>query len=359
MQTAVDSTSSNVVYLHSKRKGWGLAAVAWERNGKRGYVFVDGEERTFAKEYCNLFEPVRATTPEAQRLLAEVGKPDKASTASKNGRARKASGKTETRTVDEQIAVFGKLFPDGFVGAPWRKKHRGTGKGRRLKRHRDAAVADARAQLSREAIEALTAEGRTDEVLRRAVAVLEATDLVTKSQLEALRVARATTPLVEGLCDYLHEEDPEGKRFGEFARRLGRNTDGRCNWPLFTALRALVQPEAHVCVRTGAIRAQAAILFADVGKDTRITARRYLQYLAIAENLRDRLTAAGMAPTDLIDIYDFMWETTRPAHAELYDEVRAEAAAGEGDSDSEAKVDDSSADASDSQSESDSDSEAA
>ena len=35
------------LYRHSKRKQWGFAVLAWEKEGKRGYQFEDGELRVW------------------------------------------------------------------------------------------------------------------------------------------------------------------------------------------------------------------------------------------------------------------------------------------------------------------------
>ena len=50
-------------------------------------------------------------------------------------------------SFDDQLAVFEMLYPQGFTAGGWIADKRGEGAKRRLKRHRDAAIADARERL--------------------------------------------------------------------------------------------------------------------------------------------------------------------------------------------------------------------
>ena len=44
------------LFRHSKRPQWGIAALVWELNGKRGYQFSDGKLRVFKQGFYGLFE---------------------------------------------------------------------------------------------------------------------------------------------------------------------------------------------------------------------------------------------------------------------------------------------------------------
>lgn len=321
----VDHLGRPVIVRHSKRPRWGLAVRTWEREGKCGYVFEDGSERVFKIEYCGMFEPSEAHVDVAQRLWAAT----KAASAEAEKKmdpllARRKKAKAEMPTFEEQVVMFYKVFPDGFADAAYRKKHRG-GTGRRVSRHRDPAIAEAKTLLAKEALDELLAAGRHDDVLSRAVEILGKTDFVTKRQLAPLREAKVTPVLAQALRDALHEPDPQGKYFDELLRTLGRASKGRIGWPLVTALRALVNPDDDVCVRPTVFLRQAVTLSPTLAKKTTPRGMIYNRWLAMVEELRARLAGSGLDAHDNHDVYEFIWLTLRPAAKKLLDEVRAEA----------------------------------
>src|SRR5690606_26156746 len=59
--------AQSVVYQHTKRAQWGLAALVWERDGKRGYRFEDGSERVFREGFYHLLEPRPAVGETAEK----------------------------------------------------------------------------------------------------------------------------------------------------------------------------------------------------------------------------------------------------------------------------------------------------
>ena len=80
MHEALDATSNPVsdptatpqLFRHCKREDWGLAVLLWEREGKRGYRFEGGHERTFKEGYYHLFESASAVGDAAEKLLASL-----------------------------------------------------------------------------------------------------------------------------------------------------------------------------------------------------------------------------------------------------------------------------------------------
>lgn len=58
---------------------------------------------------------------------------------------------------------------------------------------------------------------------------------------------------------------------------------------------------------------QAEILDESVRANRRPNGRSYVRLLALARRVEGSLAALGMAPRDLLDVYDFMWTTLRPS----------------------------------------------
>ncbi|MEM6989460.1 MAG: hypothetical protein AAF721_03150, partial [Myxococcota bacterium] len=271
----------------------------------------------------------------AERLLAARKEQPADPTKPKSKRRPKA-----VPTLEDQVTVFIGSGIEGFSDAAWLKNHRGLSGSRRLKRHRDAAIAEAKELLGKEALDELLAAGRYEVVLERAHAVLSKTDLVTKKQLEPLVNARRSSALALSLRNYLHEVDTDGAHFDEFLRRLGRSSTGRYTWPLMTALRALVNPEADVCIKPSVFVVQARSMSPSLAKKLRPTGATYNRYRAMAQELRTRLAGLGLEAADMLDVYDFVWATMRPAAAQSVEAAReARLAATEAETATEAATD--------------------
>lgn len=316
MQLAVDTAAhtnlhdGDTIVRHAKRPNWGLAVMLWERESKRGYRFEDGSTRTFMTKFCGFFSAADAPTEVAAMLLA-ARKEQPSDPALKVAKRKKF----ETPLLEDQLAVFSAAHDNGFSGKGWLKNHRGASGGRRLKRHRDAAIAEAKTLLAKDALDDLLASGRYEVVVDRACAVLSNTDLVTKKQLEPLHSARRSSALALALRNYLYEPDADGALFDEFLRRLGRSSSGRYSWPLMTALRALVLPETHICIKPSVFMRQAGLLSPSLAKKSRPTGSTYNRWLAMAQDLRTQLAEMEVEPADMLDVYDFVWQTMRPAAA--------------------------------------------
>ncbi len=318
------------LYQHSKRKQWGMAVMAWERDGKRAYQFEDGNMRVFAEGFYRFLEEVECPPDQTVRLLAKLGR------ASGIGKGD-GSGDEQQLTFDEQRQVFLEQYPEGFVGADWKNGHRGEGVSRRLKRHRDAAIANAQELLSKEALDGLIAAGDHEEVLRRLTEIVHGTDLVTRAQAEPVARAKASPQLSAGLRDVLYGEGEYEPRFDEYCRLMLEAGRKQLSWPIASTIPALVQPEAHVAVRPTVLSLQAQWAHPRLRYSSKPEGRVYTRILTMARKVRDTLNAAGHGPKDMLDIYDFMLSTLRPAARKILDEVRARIEL-EGDAEAAAKA---------------------
>lgn len=302
------------LYQHSKRKQWGFAVLAWERDGKRGYQFEDGELRVFAEGFYKLLHEANCPPDQEAKLRAKLGR---------HG-SKGADGKARERklTFEEQLQVFLTEYPGGFADQAWKDGHRGEGASRRLKRHRDAATADAQEQLSREALDELIAAGNHAEVVRRIVEMVHATDLVTRAQAEPIAAAAPSPAFSAGLRDYLYGSGELEPRFDEFCRLLLEAGRKQVSWPLVSSIGALVLPHAHVAVRPTVLAKQASWAYPRLRYSSKAEGRVYTRILNMAITVRDTLTEAGYPPKDMLDVYDFMQVTLRPAAAKILEEVR-------------------------------------
>ncbi len=296
----VDSSPDVALFRHRKRTHWGVAALLWERDGKRGYQFSDGKLRVFKQGFYHLFEsaaPPGDGSAKAVRRLARLAQADDLTEA------------TRLPTLRDQISMFRRHYPEGFAGKAWQRKHRGAGARKPLKRHRDPAISEAH-RLSAKQLEPLIDSFSWAEIHARLLGILSSTNLIPAAQLRKLEAVPASRELSVALRDWVagdeHEAEP---RFNHLVRQLGP----AATWPIITASAGLLDPEHHTCVRPSVYELQAKMLLPNFRLAKRPRYTGYKHYLHVAQTVCDELDKAGLRPGDLLDVYDFIWETLRPA----------------------------------------------
>lgn len=306
---SITPSSTTTIYQHDKRPEWGHAIIAWERGNKRGYQFEDGKLRVFQSDWYHLLseldEPLDRATATARRLQHKLGT-EPATPIKKTIEA--------AISFDDQLTVFGDMYPDGFDGDAWRAHKRGEGRPRRVKRHRDPAVADARDKLSAKSLEAWIEQRDFDGAWAAITGVLRRCDLVSSRHVKQLESVSPTARrnLTLRVRELLWADERYEIRFERFVAALGLALPKPPSWQVTTALSALVHPELHICIRPNTARAQAAWMAPRVPWSNAPSASLYTRLQTMARAVHDELVAAGHAPRDLLDVHDFMWETLRP-----------------------------------------------
>lgn len=301
---------------HSRREQWGRALMLWEREDKRAYQFEDGEVRVFAEPFFKLLVPAKKPDPVLrQELKAKAvagGHIEGTKVAGKKG---KATGPVPT--LEDQIAVFDQLYPDQFHGTRWTEEHRERLAGRRLKRLRNPAIAEAKEALSREALSELLEAGKYGEVVQRMVEVVGNTDLATKQQLAAFENLPEDKELAEALFGFLHDmREGDLATMARLRRALARHDVKKLAWTALTGPRALLHPQDHMCVRPSVVRAQAKLINPRFKPGPVPCAEDYARCLELVMGVQERLTKAGFGPRDLFDVTAFMKVTLSGSNKE-------------------------------------------
>jgi hypothetical protein len=306
---------SRDVFRHSGKPEWGGAVIAWEREGKRGYQFEDGQLRVFTSAYYHLLAAEDVSIDRVQKLLQLIRRSDPA--APSNVPALVAGAPT----LDEQIAYFLRSNPGGFAAERWQREKRG-GSGRALKRHRDPVIAMAQQQLTHENLASWLDDQREADGVRTLSNLLARTDLVSSVQVQQLAslLPNRSRVVLTGLRDLLFGEGPAAADFMHWVQALARGTGRAPGWNLATAPLALLRPSEHICVHRTSFLVQAASMAPQLRLAGVPNGAEYARLLAVAERVRVGLSEADAAPADLFDVYDFVLYTVRP-------EARAEMAA--------------------------------
>ena len=295
------------LFQHSAKPEWGLALMAWERDGKRGYQFEDGKLRVIKNGFYHLMREIDRPRDETERALAELGL--------ELGRRRASRRLGDDRTtipLAEQVAYFRSLFPEGFQGLRWAKKHRGIDARRRLKRHRNPALADAARLGDPERLTARVEAGEALAIVDEIVGLLDETDLVSRfAGFDRITEALAET-LVTVLIDLVWGDGELDRRFNRWVGALKRAAGKKPRWQLATAIPALFAPREHVCVKRTTFARQAAWMAPNLEIPTAPSGTTYVRLLEMARRLQARLGERGLRACDLIDLYDFIALTLRP-----------------------------------------------
>jgi hypothetical protein len=304
-------------YTHAKRPQWGAAVVAWEQPDKRGYLFEDGTVRVIAQR----FYPLMVPSQKSAAGLLDVFKAHL--NRLKLSFAEDSSSKPDpkrTISLHDQLALFHQDYKGGFAGSSWRLLVRGQGAPRRLKRHRDPAIADARDVLTVNVVDDVLQRQSYSRWWDRLLSVLERTDLVSIREVKSLRARvptdlRAMTLEVRELLVAATGEsaDATAAQLTSFARRLERVLGCPPSWPLATVFLALASPDQHICVRPVNLRRLAHWTSHTALRSSHPNGADYARVVEVVRDLRAQLEKLGAPPADLMDVYDLLRLTTIPS----------------------------------------------
>lgn len=311
-----------ILYVHTKRPNWGRALCVWNRDGRRAFQFQDGNLRVIAQSHMHLFSRARLPTAEAIDVARELRS---AAGISMARRANASAGTGPLMDLVQQVALFRDDYAEGFADTKWTKKVRGLGVKKPLKRHRDPVLELAREKLSPVELARLIANMDGTEFVSRVQEVLGATDLVNKkdvSLLDRMSVTHAVA-LATALRNVLVGDGALDSRMQRYLDALTRAVGSHPRWQLATALLALIDPHSHVWVRPGAVREQAKSMAPQLQLANQPTGRAYAQVCDMVQAVARKLCSEGMAPTDLMDVTDFMWSTLRPVARKQFKELVA------------------------------------
>jgi hypothetical protein len=301
MTVAPNASRSPSLFTHKNRKDWGVGVLAWEADGKRGYLFDNGEERTMASGFFELMRRIEQPNAEQTAACARLQQILAA-------RAKATESARRGATFADHVERFRETYADGLGDAKWLAEVRGEGAERRAPRHRDAAISEAKEQLSAAALDALISGQKYEELWNLVMSVLGRTDLVPAAQL---RKPKTITPeqqrgLAIAARDLLYGKTPYEQRFDRYLAALAAFYGEPPRWELATALSAIVFPTDHVCVQPAVFRQ----LVKSTGSSGTVAARptntAYAKLLVNTRFVGTQLTGQGEAPRDLLDVLDFM-----------------------------------------------------
>lgn len=310
MTLATDDTRLPSVFAHTTRKDWGIGVLAWETGGKRGYLFEDGEERTMANGFHDLMRKVEQPSPDQKAISVRLQR-----MLAARARSQSVIPGANGPTFADQLASFHEIYPDGLKDEKWVKDVRGEGAEQRLLQHRSVLLQEAQAELSAAALDALMASQQYEELWDLVIAVFGRTDLVPSAQLKKPKSPNyeRQRDLAAAVRELLYGKAPYVQRFDRYLAALGAYLGEPARWEIATALSAIVHPSEHVTIQPSVFRLQLKAAGSKEPAAARPTSGAYKRLLAVTRIIAKKLADQQDAPRDLLDVYDFIRVTMKPA----------------------------------------------
>lgn len=285
------------LFNHRKRSDWGVAVLSGERDGKRWYLFEDGEERVLGGEGIALMGRVEKPDVEQQATHAHL-----LSLLAKRKRDGDAPEPPGAVAVLRQLERFRKKYQGGFFGKSWRKDEKGV----LARRSRAVAAPRAQAQLGLENLQELVSAQRFDAVWEHVESALSESGLGTSKQRPTPKSGQR---LAEATFDLLHGQDRYELRFDRLIETYQSIFGEAPTWQTATALPALMFPESHVYVEPTSFRKQLKSMARWGAFAAQPNGAVYGRCLGMAQALANMLAVRGEVPRDLLDVHDFIRAT--------------------------------------------------
>lgn len=308
--------ASSTLFRHTKREGWGLSIILRKFDDRVKMQFQDGRVRTFKDGYYHLLDAVDRPLDVSRSVIRALA-------AMNDELAARAEDNGTAVSMEEQQAYFRAMFAGGFQDEEYASHHRGDGRKRPLKRHRDAVVAKASA-LAGDRLRAMLKEEDYAGVHAAADAVIAMTDLVNAKDRKAFASMDEAhfEDFARSLHAVQHGQSKLALRFDAYCRMLERCIGTSPSWGLATVLLGTTRPKEHVAVRTKVHSLQTRWMAPGLAVSDHPMGLLYERLVQMTKAVEERLTDNGFAPRDFLDVTDFMWATLRPKAQKEIEQMR-------------------------------------
>lgn len=311
MAIAMEDSQFPSLFVHNLRADWGVGVLVGETDGKKRYLFEDGEERAMAGGFHEMMRRVDNPNLEQQAVYARLrGQLDK-----RELQGNAATPNRGATSFTEQLDRLRETYPAGLSDPKWIAETRGENAETRAPRHREAMIREAQERLSHDALGSLAKRQHFSELWEQVLTLLRHTDLVPHAQLK-LKAAgpEQLRTLALALRELLYGKAAFATRFDHYLDAFQSAFGHRPGWELATAPCALVHPTEHICVDPTALRKQLKASSSGRSLPAQPTSLAYASCLAVARLVANRLADHGELPRDLFEVRDFVAFTLkRPA----------------------------------------------
>jgi len=269
---------------HPTKEDWGLGEVLDNSNGSTVRVFFVGAgEKTLSLQYV---QPIKVEGNEVNNAVLD------------NLKIRKSSSGIKYQTLPQSIQFFLKEFPQGFYGEKFKEHERD---------YKDKAHALASDLLDQEAYSGLLESEDYYEIVKRALKVTNATNLIFPNEKmslkDGLQSSEAQKQFSKALYFLLYSEEELESRFIAFSKVLG-NIDA-AKWTTATYFLFIVHPERHMFVKPTITQYSSELCGYEVNYKPQLNWLTYKSVLGFSEYIKSEIS--DLKPRDMIDVQSFMW----------------------------------------------------
>jgi len=270
---------------HPKKPEWGIGKVMEASlDGKTRVFFIHVGEKSLVLDYVKL-----------DRVAEEASHP-----ILDNPSLHKLVRVKGHRSLPDARLDFLRLFPEGFEDVEYFKEERD---------YKVAARELLKELLEEQVFKALLVEQNYDEIVRRALQVVNKTNLIFPNEKMSLKDGLKTSAHTEffpqRLFNLLYGEDDFQKRFEGFAKCL-EEIDA-AYWTIMTYFPFLAFPEEQMFLKPEITKHAALLTKAELNYRSNLNWLTYSCLLDFAKYLHKELIAMDMKPRDMIDVQSFMW----------------------------------------------------
>jgi hypothetical protein len=272
---------------HPAQEDWGLGEVLEDSSAKKVRVFfVEAGHKTLSLKHVELItvEGDQANHPLLDNL-AEVS----------------SSGEIEYKSLSQSVEGFLRMFPKGFY-----KQRFITGE----RKYKEKAHSLALELLSAETFLDLLRKAEHDEISKRALKVVNATNLIFPNEKMALKDGLQTT---EGrkefsarLYDLLYGKSELKERFMAFSKML--QDIEAAKWTTATYFLFIFYPDRYMFLKPTNTKNAASLSAFQINYRSDLNWLTYKSVLDFSEYLKSQLWQ--LKPRDMIDVQSFMWYIT-------------------------------------------------
>ncbi len=273
--------------IHPAKRDWGLGEVLEECTGDTVVVFFANAGRKVLK--LSMANLQRVSGADAESALL-----DNLSDASRSADGRRHLG------LPEAVQQFRRLFPLGFEDPQY------------LEYERDYKVAAHELTvelLDKEPFCELLAGGQHEEACRRALKVVNRTNIIFPQEKMALKDglknAASCERFASDLYNMLYGNDQLCPRFERFSATL--TEIGAAKWTIVSYFLFLRFPDRYMFLKPTVSQNAAGLMGFELNYRPDLNWLTYKALLDFSGDLRARMGQLGLHPRDMIDVQSFMF----------------------------------------------------
>ena len=269
---------------HPTKAEWGLGEVLENDNGEAIRVFFVGAgEKVLSLKYV---EPLKVAEDESAHPVLD------------NLKITKSAGGIKYKSLPQSIQFFREQFPEGFYGDKFSEHER---------EYKDKAHYLAQELLNADALGELLESESYAEIAKRALKVVNATNLIFPNEKMALKDGLvepvAQEVFAKALFSLLYSEESLELRFMAFAKAL-EDIDA-AKWTTATYYLFIVHPCKYMFVKPTITQHSSELCGFEVNYKPQLNWLTYKSVLDFSEYLFSAISE--LKPRDMIDVQSFMW----------------------------------------------------